>query len=852
MGVIAGPLGGPRGLVRVRRLGAGLTQEQLAEMTGLSVRAISDIECGRTTRPRRSSVALLDAALIRSGAEGLEPGPGGGPAAGSRADRSSVPAVPRQLPQTARGFAGRERELSALTEIVREPETAGGTGVMCAIAGTAGVGKTALALCWAHRAIDEFPDGQLFVNLRGYDPDRPVPAADALAGFLRSLGVPGRRIPPGIDERAALYRSLLAGRRMLVVLDNAGSAEQIRPLLPAAPGCVTVMTSRDALAGLVARDGAARLDVGLLPLADAVGLLRALVGARAEADPHAAETLAALCSRLPLALRVAAELAAMRPAMPLAELCAELADEHQRLDLLDADGDPRAGVRAVLSWSYRLLDPGAARAFRLLGLHPGLDLDHYSVAALAAITPEQAGHVLDQLARAHLIEASAPGRAAMHDLLRGYARRLAAAEDSESEQRAALTGLFDYYLHTAAAAMDALFPAERHRRPRVGAPASPSPASTAPPVAGPAGARAWLDAERPALAAAIAHMAAHGWRTHAIRLAATLFRYLEVGGHYPELRTIHGHARRAAQDADDRPAEIRALHELAVLDLHQGRYQEVIDQMTYALELCREAGDQTGQAGALANLGIACIQQGRYRPAAANLRQAVALYRQAGDQFGEGRAMNNLGLIELHQGRYQQATRRLERALALHRQVGDQANETNCLTNLGLVHLRRGQYQQAADRLEQSLVLSREIGKPISEAYSLTNLGILDLRQGRYQPAARRLRQALALSREHNERSSEAEALNGLGEVLLATGRPGNARARHAAALDLAIQIGETYEQARALGGLAATYHAAGDAGRALSHWQESLTLFTRLGSAEADQIRSQMTAAGLSGSATT
>jgi tetratricopeptide (TPR) repeat protein len=707
------------------------------------------------------------------------------------------------------------------------------------IAGTAGVGKTALALRWAHDVAGDFPDGQLFVNLRGYDPGRPVPAPDALAGFLRALGVPGRDVPPGTDERAALYRSLLATRRMLVVLDNAGSAEQVRPLLPAAPGCGTMVTSRDALAGLIALDGAIRVDLNLLPLPDAVSLLRILIGVRADADLASAEAMAVQCSRLPLALRVAAELAAARTVMPLADVVGELADEQRRLDLLDAGGDPSAGVRAVFSWSYRLLDPGAARAFRLLGLHPGQDLDRYAVAALTGTAVEQASSVLDRLARAHLVEPTGLGRAGIHDLLHEYARGLAATEDTEDERRAALTRLFDHYLHTAARAMDALFPAERHRRPEVAAAASP-----APPVTEPGAARAWLDAERAVLTAAVVHMAAYGWPGHLRRLAAVLLRYLEAGGHYSELRTIHGHARRTAHDTGERAAEAEALFGLTMADLHQGRYRQAVELMGQALALCREARDQVGQARALSNLGIARIQLGRYHLAAVNLRQALAVYRQVGDLFGEARAMNNLGLIELRQGRYQQAADHLNQALALHQQVGDQANETVCLANLGIVDLRRGRYQQAASYLKRALALSQEIGKPISKAYSLTNLGAVDLRQGRYRQAESRLRQALNLSREFGEGSSEAETRNGLGEVLLAAGRPGDARAEHATALSLASQIGEIYEQARAHNGLAASHYATGESGRAACHWQEALVLYTRLGCPEADGVRARMAAA--------
>ena len=309
-----------------------------------------------------------------------------------------------------------------------------------------------------------------------------------------------------------------------------------------------------------------RLDLDLLPTADAVSLLRALIGQRADADPGAAEALAAQCCRLPLALRVAAELAAARPAVPLAGLVGELADQQRRLDLLDAGGDSRTAVRAVFSWSYRHLDPAAARMFRLLGLHPGPDLDRYAAAALTGTTVRQAGRVLDALTRAHLTQLAGPGRYSMHDLLRAYARDLAAGSDPEDEQRAALTRLFDHYLHTAATAMDTLFPGER--RPRI-----PPPATPAPPVTDSAAALAWLDAQRATLIAVAVHTASHGWPSHATRLAATLFRYLDNGGHYPEAITIHSQARLAARHMGDRAAEAEALTSLGVLDLRQGRHQ---------------------------------------------------------------------------------------------------------------------------------------------------------------------------------------------------------------------------------------------------------------------------------------
>ena len=357
--------------------------------------------------------------------------------------------VPRQLPSDVPAFTGRAAELAdigrRLTGAADGEE--GTTATIFTVSGTAGVGKTALAVHWAHQAARQFPDGQLFVNLRGYDPGQPMTAADALAGFLHALGVPGQDMPLEESDRAAHYRSLLAGRRMLVVLDNAGDVEQVRPLLPGSPRCAVFVTSRDSLAGLVARDGAQRIDLDLLPQKDAVGLLRTLIGARVDADPEAAAALASRCSRLPLALRVAAELAAARPATSLTDLAGELADQGQRLDVLEADSDPRTAVRAVFSWSYQHLDPAAARMFRLAALHPGPDLDSCAAAALTLSGASQARKLLDQLTRVHLIQPAGPGRYGLHDLLRAYAAEQAAA-DGEEERRAALTRLFDHYLHT--------------------------------------------------------------------------------------------------------------------------------------------------------------------------------------------------------------------------------------------------------------------------------------------------------------------------------------------------------------------------------------------------------------------
>jgi tetratricopeptide (TPR) repeat protein len=428
---------------------------------------------------------------------------------------------------------------------------------------------------------------------------------------------------------------------MLIVVDNARSAGQVRPLLPGTSSCAVVATSRDALAGLVARDGAARLDLDLLPLPDAIGLLRALTGARADADPGAAALLAEQCSRLPLALRVAAELAGTRADVPLARLAEELAGQRQRLSLLDAGGDPHTAVRAVFSWSCRHLDTFAARAFRMAGLHPGPDFGPHAVAALTGATLEDSSGVLDRLARAHLIQQARPGRYSMHDLLRAYARELAAAHDDEDGQHAALTRLLDYYLHAAAAAMDTLYPAERHRRPRI-----PPAATPAPPVTGPAAARAWLDAERANLVAVTAHTAGHDWPAHATGLAATLFRYLAAGRHCQEAIIIYTHARAAARRTGDHAAEATALDHVAGVYWQQSRYPQADDHLQQALALFRQTGDRVGQAGTLSNLGVIRAAQGRYQEAGTLTAQALDIYRQAGDLPGQMRSLSNLGNTE--------------------------------------------------------------------------------------------------------------------------------------------------------------------------------------------------------------
>jgi tetratricopeptide (TPR) repeat protein/transcriptional regulator with XRE-family HTH domain len=859
-------------LLRSKRHEAGLTQDELAGRAGLSTRTVSNLERG-IGRPYPKTVSLLANALNLTEAEQVE-----------LARSARVPADPpdsgqdgvplRQLPPAVPDFIGRTAELKTLSGLLPRDDAGAGTVVVSAIGGTAGVGKTALAVHWAHQVAGLFPDGQLYANLRGYDPGPPMPPADALAGFLRALGAPGRDIPADTAERAARYRSLLAERRMLVLLDNAGSAEQVRPLLRASPGCLTLVTSRDTLAGLVARDGARRLDLDLLSPADTDILLTTLIGDRAAADPAATATLGTACARLPLALRVAAELAAAQRDTPLRDLVAELAGQQQRLDLLDADGDSYTAVRAVFSWSYRHLDAGAAHLFRMAGLHPGGDFGVYALAALADSTVSQASALLGRLVRACLIQDTGTSRYGLHDLLRAYAAELAAGRDGEAECQAALTRLFGHYLHTAAVAMDTLYPNDQHNRPRVPRPGTPVPA-----VGDQASARAWLGTHRDTLVA-IAAYAAEGDRPRlAIDLRATVFRFLDETGHFPEAIELSSHALHAARRTGDRVAEAAGLSRLGIIYYQQSRHEQALDHLQRALALDQASADEYNTARELTNLSAICLGRGRYEQAIGYVTEALSICREMGERKAEAHALSNLGFAEQNQGRFQQAIDHLQQSLALFAEVGDATDGAQTLDHLGTVYMRLGRYEQAADchrqsltrcrkfgsraveagalrclgavylrlgRCEQaadchrqSLALAREVGNPVMEARALTSFGLVYVLQGRYERAAEHHRQALDLFREVGVEAYEAEPRNGLGETLLATGQSEQARAEFTAAQALAGQIGNKYEQARALAGLGHASRAAGLLGQARQHWQRALTLYTELGTPEADEIRS-------------
>ncbi|WP_333775010.1 AfsR/SARP family transcriptional regulator [Streptomyces sp. IBSBF 3136] len=825
------PLCEPLAVLVIRSLAAtGRTAEAVDTYTGIRRRLDSELGVTPSRELRSEYEDLLRGA-------GREETPGGGTGAVvAGAPAQPLAPVPAQLPMATSHFSGREEQLAELTRcLVAEDAAEGGSAVVVsAVSGVAGVGKTALAVRWAHRTREAFPDGQLYVDLRGYDPDEPVSAAQALAGFLTALGVPGQEIPLRLDDRAARYRTAVDGRRLLVLLDNAASAAQVRPLLPGSPTCKVVITSRDSLSSLVSLHGAHRVVLDVLSPHEALALLRALIGPRVDADRAAATALAEQCGRLPLALRVAAELALSRPEDPLAHLVEELHDHRRRLDLLDStDGDPRAAVRAVFSWSYDRLPAHEARLFRLLGLHPGPDVDVHAAAAMAGETVERTRRSLDVLSRAHLVHRTGPGRHGMHDLLRAYAAELGILHDEAAERDAALTRLLDHCLAASAAAMNLLYPAERHLRPAVDV-----SVTGLPPLRTADECRAWLRAAQHTLVALCSRTEEPGPSRHTVRIATTLHRHYERSGHFADALAVHTHALRAAREVGDTRGEVDVLACVGAVHRRLGDYENAHRHHAEALALCRRVGYAAGEARHLTNVGVLHELQGRYREAAEHHESAVELFRAAGDAHGEADVLNNLGIVQELLEDYQASIERYQQALALYRRTGHAFGEASALGNLGIVLARLDDHAAAAERFERALALFRRLGHTGGEAHALSNLGNALARQGSHEEAAEHQRQALVLFRRTGEPYGEAGALNGLGEALHGSGRLTGALEAHASALEVARAIGEQEEQARAHIGTALVHQTRGERAEAIDHLRQALSLYTALGSPRAEEAR--------------
>lgn len=637
---------------------------------------------------------------------------------------------PAQLPLDVAGFVGRAAELRRLDELAAS---------VVILWGTAGVGKTALAVRWAHSVRDRFPDGQLHVNLRGFDPGgAALSPEEAVRDFLDACGVPPKRVPAGIDAQVGLYRSLLDGRRMLVLLDNARDAEQVRPLLPGAPGCLAVVTSRNQLTSLVAAEGATAMPVDLLDADEASELLSHRVGAtRVAAEPEMVQTIVAECARLPLALAVVGARAAARPDLPLAVLAAQLGDSA--LGALTA-GDARTTVQTVFSWSYQALTPEAARLFRLLGLHPGPDWAAQAVASLAGVTVAQAVLLLSELSNAHLTTEHRSGRWTSHDLLRAYTRELVAGTDSE----VALRRMLDHYLLVADAAALSLNPQRD--------PITPLPAADGVVLDLPTDARQWFTTELPVLRALVPLAARAGFDTHAWQLARSMTTYLNHRGLWSELADLHTEGLAAARRVGDRDGQIHTLRDLALALSRRGAYEEAHAYLSTAAELCAEVKDDRKWVHTHRDLAELAGNQNRVADAIHHLELAAAVPQTVGSL---GNTAGMLGWYYGQVGDYEQAMRHCKEALEFSEKAGDRWNVAGTCHTLGYIHHQLREYRQALSCYQQALDIVTEVGDLYRQAETLDTIAETHTAIGDTAAAANAHKRAQTIRQEFDQSTSE-------------------------------------------------------------------------------------------------
>ncbi|RAO30094.1 Regulatory protein AfsR [Micromonospora noduli] len=737
---------------------------------------------------------------------------------------------PRQLPGDVRGFVNRVEELRALDRLLGD-EAVGATLVV--VTGTAGVGKTALALRWAHAVRRRFPDGQLYANLRGYDPGQPSQPEQVLDRFLRALGVPASAVPADLEDRETVYRSRLADRRVLVVLDNAATVRQVRPLLPGTSSCLVVVTSRSMLSGLVSRDGGRRLTLRMLVEEDAVTLLHDVTAEyRTGDDAVELAELARLCARLPLALRIAAERAASRPFMPLAELIRDLRDESALWDALTADdGEEADAVRSVFAWSYRGLTTSAARLFRLLGLHPGPDLGVPVAAALADLPVSQIRQPLDALVGAHLLEQNAPGRYQLHDLLRAYAVDQVKQLESSDDRQAALRRILTWYLHTADAALARTLPFSRTP------PLAPSAEVTPLSFATAEEADAWFSAEQDNLvtatrAAAEAALPQIAW--HLAVLLRNVFMHRNAFDAWFATARI-GLA--AARSLDDRGAEAEALESLGKAHFQTRQLTEAAEHHHAALAIRRDIGDEHGTAVSINALGLLALRHRRLGDALTHFGESLDIVTRRHDQRWRALLLTNLAETRYELGDLADAVTLLDQALAVQRDIDDRGQEGNSLFFLSMTLRELGRTDDALAAIGRAVAIA-ELGSPVWLAHWLVEYARVQRAVGRPAEALEATHRAATIQRQLGDRSREAMALDGAGEAYRELGQPDQAIAFHLRVAAVHRQLRDDWQLVLTLDHLATALIDVGRVEEAHRWWREAVALLSSFPDPRAERLR--------------
>jgi tetratricopeptide (TPR) repeat protein/DNA-binding SARP family transcriptional activator len=781
---------------------------------------------------------------------------------------------PNTLPRDIRTFTARHSEIEKLLLALPHHQAATTqdavpTATVLAIDGMPGVGKTALAIHLAHRLADDYPDGQLFVDLHAHDPgQRPAEPATALDTLLRTLGITPARIPRTLDDRSALWRTQLAHLRALIVFDDAAGRDQILPLLPGSSRSLIIITSRRSLSGL---EDIHSLSLDVLPPDEAALLLSNIVGPDRRLDDHDVDEVVRHCGHLPLAIQIAGSRLRYRPSWNGADLLARLTLDNHRLEELRTEN---RAITTVFEMSYRGLSPRQQRAFRLCSLHPGPDFTAHGTAAIMRLKATEAERILEDLLDRHLIYEPIRGRYRYHDLLHEYALQCTSTEDAPTERRAAIDQLLDYYLSIADKADRLLYP---HRR-RIDVTISHSPPYT-PLVHTESRAREWLATEHGNLLSVARHAALHGRRAYAAQIAHVLAEHLESNGHWEAATDLHQRAVAAWREIADGTGLAFGLAELSAVQLRTGHHGHALEAAAEALAIYRSSNDLRGQADLLEHIGRISLYQSDFTEALRRFEEAHLIRCGVGDRRGEANALNHIASALFHSGRYQGAHDQLHRALAIYRSIGDRRRQTIALNNIGEIEMRLGHYEtaqrcyeEAADASEMSrqhkaiwqnnmgnvhkykaqhsaaleyyrkaLETYREIGDRRCQAGTLINIGSIFQRTGHHREALIHHQKALVTAEEIGERFEASRALRHIGEVYQQTGRYATARENFVRAHDLARQINDPYEQARALDGIGMVLFHTEGATPARRHWQDALKLYEQIGVPEAEESRQRL-----------
>jgi tetratricopeptide (TPR) repeat protein/transcriptional regulator with XRE-family HTH domain len=806
-------------LLRSLRRNAGMTQEELADASTVSTRAISDLERGVNISARKDTAQLLADALKLTGPERAE-----FEAASRRRDLPDGFAAPtKTLPRDTLSFTGREPELRELGGAVKG---AGGVVAIYAIGGMAGVGKTALAVHAAHQLVPQFPDGQIYLQLHAHTAGRDsVEPADALASLLQTVGVGAAQIPADQEARASLWRDRVVGKRLLLVLDDAADSDHVRPLLPGTAGSLVLVTSRNRLTAL---EGAVVISLDALPPEEAAELLVRLA-ARPGLDvssPAVAE-ICRSCGYLPLAIGLVAGRMHHHASWSTEDFATDLAAAQDRLAPMHAEN---LSVAAAFDLSYRDLRPDQQRLFRRLGLHPGTDIDAYAAAALDDIGLNAARTQLEGLFDHYLLAEPARDRYRLHDLIREYARQLAST-DLPQNRADAVARLLDYYLYTVDVASQQL-----RRGERAGAAGKSKHVKPGhvPEIAGRSQAIEWLSAERLNLHAVTGAAALHNKPAHAGAIPAAMHTFFRTQGYWDQAMTLHHSALDIAREIGARQAEARALTDLGDMQYLSDNYPAAEGSLRDALRMCTELDDRLGQADALRELGAVQLARSEHNAAEKSLTTALEKYMSLNDRIGEADSLRELGAVQQACGHYQDAAGSLDRALTLYRKLDDRLGEADALSDIGTVRLACGDYDSATRSQQQALRNYQMLGDRLGEANALTHLGTVQQMSGAHAEAQASLDRAVELYQGLGDQSGEAEALNNLGELALRTTDYGRARELHGRALAIATTITAPREQARAHEGIGRSYLSEGDLELGETSVRQAVQIYQQIGSPHA------------------